>query len=94
MKGYYSWDLTVLPGSCDSAAKLGVPDTFALFMDAATLAKSISLPSLSTKRMLITCVQDVTVSSMIATSARETMRPKFLFIEKTPFKTIRRESAF
>ena len=37
MKGYYSWDLTVLPGSCDSAAKLGVPDTFALFMDAATL---------------------------------------------------------
>ena len=37
MKGYYSWDLTVLPGSCDSAAKLGVPDTFALSMDAATL---------------------------------------------------------
>ena len=36
MKGYYSWDLTVLPGSCDSAAKLGVPDTFALFMDIAT----------------------------------------------------------
>ena len=37
MKGYYRWDLTVLPGSCDSSAKLGVPDTFALFMDAATL---------------------------------------------------------
>ncbi len=29
-------ELTVLPGMCDSAATLGVPDTFALFMDIAT----------------------------------------------------------
>ena len=36
MTGKYSRALTILPSQCDSSARLGVPDTFALFMDAAT----------------------------------------------------------
>lgn len=36
MRVKYTKELTVLPSMCDSAAALGVPDTFALFMDAAT----------------------------------------------------------
>lgn len=32
----YVKELTILPSVCDSAAALGVPDTFALFMDIAT----------------------------------------------------------
>lgn len=31
-----SREITVLPGACDSSAALGIPDTFALFMDIAT----------------------------------------------------------
>ena len=36
MKGYYERALTVLPSMCDAEGKLGVPQTFALFMDLAT----------------------------------------------------------
>lgn len=36
MQAKYTKELTILPSMCDSAAVLGVPDTFALFMDAAT----------------------------------------------------------
>ena len=32
----YTKELTILPSLCDSSARLGIPDTFALFMDAAT----------------------------------------------------------
>ena len=36
MQEKYTKELTILPSMCDSAAVLGVPDTFALFMDIAT----------------------------------------------------------
>lgn len=36
MKCIYERPLTILPSMCDSAGKLGVPNAFALFMDAAT----------------------------------------------------------
>lgn len=36
MQSKYTKELTILPSMCDSAAALGVPDTFALFMDIAT----------------------------------------------------------
>ena len=36
MQTKYTKELTILPSMCDSAAALGVPDAFALFMDAAT----------------------------------------------------------
>ena len=36
MKGYHSRELTILPSLCDSSGRLGIPDTFALFMDIAT----------------------------------------------------------
>ena len=36
MENRFSKPLTVLPSLCDSGARLGVPETFALFMDAAT----------------------------------------------------------
>ena len=36
MKCEYSRSLTVLPSMCDASGRLGVPDTFALFMDIAT----------------------------------------------------------
>lgn len=32
----YAREITILPGACDSSAALGIPDTFALFMDIAT----------------------------------------------------------
>ncbi len=32
----FSKEIAILPSLCDSSARLGVPDTFALFMDAAT----------------------------------------------------------
>ena len=35
MENRYSKEYTVLPGACDSSARLGVPDVFALFMDLA-----------------------------------------------------------
>ena len=36
MQGYYERALTILPSMCDAEGKLGVPNTFALFMDIAT----------------------------------------------------------
>ena len=36
MQGYFERELTILPSMCDAAAKLGIPDAFALFMDIAT----------------------------------------------------------
>lgn len=36
MQGYYERPMTILPSMCDATAKLGVPNTFALFMDLAT----------------------------------------------------------
>lgn len=36
MQGYYEREMTILPSMCDATAKLGVPNTFALFMDIAT----------------------------------------------------------
>lgn len=36
MQVKYTKELTILPSMCDSAAVLGIPDAFALFMDAAT----------------------------------------------------------
>lgn len=36
MENRLTRELTILPSLCDSSAALGVPDTFALFMDAAT----------------------------------------------------------
>jgi len=36
MENKYTKELTILPSMCDSAAVLGVPDTFVLFMDIAT----------------------------------------------------------
>ena len=36
MQAKYTKELTILPSMCDSSAALGVPDAFALFMDAAT----------------------------------------------------------
>ena len=36
MQGYFERELTILPSMCDAAAKLGVPNAFALFMDIAT----------------------------------------------------------
>lgn len=36
MQEKFTKELTILPSMCDSAAVLGVPDAFALFMDAAT----------------------------------------------------------
>ena len=36
MQDKYTKELTILPSVCDSTAALGVPDTFALFMDIAT----------------------------------------------------------
>ena len=37
MKSKYSEERMILPGLCDAQAKLGVPDTFELFMDLATV---------------------------------------------------------
>ena len=36
MQGYYEREITILPSMCDAAAKLGVSNAFALFMDIAT----------------------------------------------------------
>ena len=36
MKALYTRELTVLPSMCDYTGALGIPDTFSLFMDAAT----------------------------------------------------------
>ena len=36
MENRYTKEYTILPGACDSGAQLGIPDTFALFMDVAT----------------------------------------------------------
>ena len=36
MQNKYAKELTILPSACDSAAALGIPDVFALFMDIAT----------------------------------------------------------
>ena len=36
MQGYFERNITILPSMCDAAAKLGVPNAFALFMDIAT----------------------------------------------------------
>ena len=36
MENRFTKPLTILPSLCDSAARLGIPETFALFMDAAT----------------------------------------------------------
>lgn len=35
MKGTYQKNVVILPGLCDSSARLGVPNTFSLFMDIA-----------------------------------------------------------
>ena len=36
MQGYYERDMTIPPSMCDFEGRLGVPNTFALFMDVAT----------------------------------------------------------
>lgn len=36
MRNQYEKEITILPSMCDSSGALGVPDTFALFMDIAT----------------------------------------------------------
>ena len=36
MENLFAKEYTILPGSCDSSGALGVPDTFALFMDIAS----------------------------------------------------------
>ena len=36
MKAFYSRELSIWPSMCDAEAKLGVPNTFGLFMDVAT----------------------------------------------------------
>lgn len=41
MQPKYTKELTILPSVCDSAAALGIPDTFALFMDVATEHSSV-----------------------------------------------------
>ena len=37
MENRYTQEFAVLPSVCDSSARLGVPDTFALFMDLAAI---------------------------------------------------------
>ena len=37
MENRYTQECAVLPSVCDSSARLGIPDTFALFMDLAAI---------------------------------------------------------
>ena len=41
MQNRYTQEYVILPGACDSSARLGIPDTFTLFMDLAAIHAEI-----------------------------------------------------